>query len=70
MKLLNLPYNVEYNARAIADEITNLGLLEGKMQRTIASVAIYITVNLTEGLKKITFRDIADAAGLAEATLK
>ena len=31
MKLLNLPYNVEYNARAIADEITNLGLLEGKM---------------------------------------
>ena len=40
------------------------------MQRTVASVAIYITVNLAEGAKKISFREIADAAGLAEPTLK
>ena len=40
------------------------------MQRTIASVAIYITVNLTEGEKKISYREIAEAAGLAETTLK
>jgi transcription initiation factor TFIIB len=66
---LNLPSEVSSAAYKIAEIIKDKRLLDGKNPRTIASVAIYIAIQLSPD-SKCTLKDISSTSKIAENTIK
>lgn len=66
---LNLPPSLAEKIKKIGEKIEEVGILDGKNPKNIASVIIYNEANCTEETKK-TFKEIALISDITDRTIK
>lgn len=60
---------ISSTAEEVSKKSNQLGIVDGKSPITVAAAAIHLVTQLTEQHKR-PLKDIADACGVSEATIK